>query len=50
MRNVAIVGIGMIKFGELWTKSLRDLCVEAAQNCFTAVSYTHLTLPTSDLV
>jgi len=35
MRNVAIVGIGMIKFGELWTKSLRDLCVEAAQNCFT---------------
>ncbi len=25
----------MIKFGELWKKSLRDLCVEAAQNCFT---------------
>jgi len=24
----------MIKFGELWMKSLRDLCVEAAQSCF----------------
>lgn len=34
MRNVAIIGIGMIKFGELWMKSLRDLCVEAAQSCF----------------
>lgn len=34
MREVVIVGTGMIKFGELWEKSLRDMCVEAAMNCF----------------
>lgn len=33
MRDVAIIGIGMIKWGELWEKSLRDMCVEAALNC-----------------
>jgi len=33
MRNVAIIGIGIIKFGELWEKSLRDIAVEAALNC-----------------
>jgi acetyl-CoA C-acetyltransferase len=30
MREVAIVGVGMTPFGELWNKSLRDLFVEAA--------------------
>ncbi|MBI5217303.1 MAG: thiolase domain-containing protein [Bacteroidia bacterium] len=33
MRDVAIIGIGMTKFGELWEKSLRDLAVEAALKC-----------------
>jgi acetyl-CoA C-acetyltransferase len=33
MREVAIIGIGMTKFGELWEKSLRDLTVEAGLNC-----------------
>jgi len=33
MRDVAIIGIGMLKWGELWEKSLRDLCVEASLNC-----------------
>jgi len=33
MRDIAIIGIGMIKFGELWKKSLRDIAVEAALNC-----------------
>ena len=33
MREVAIIGVGMMKWGELWEKSLRDLCVEAALNC-----------------
>ncbi|MCK4465216.1 MAG: hypothetical protein KAU83_05840, partial [Bacteroidales bacterium] len=33
MRDVAIIGIGIIKFGELWEKSLRDIAVEAALNC-----------------
>ena len=30
MRDVAIIGVGMTKFGELWDKSLRDMFVEAA--------------------
>jgi acetyl-CoA C-acetyltransferase len=30
MRDVAVVGVGMIKWGELWDKSLRHLFVEAA--------------------
>lgn len=30
MRDVAIIGTGMTKFGELWDKSLRDIYVEAA--------------------
>jgi acetyl-CoA C-acetyltransferase len=30
MRDVAIIGIGITKFGELWDKSLRDLFVDAA--------------------
>jgi len=34
MRDIAVIGIGMIKWGELWEKSIRDLCVEAALKCF----------------
>lgn len=33
MRDVAIIGIGITKFGELWEKSLRDIAVEAALYC-----------------
>jgi len=29
MKNVAVVGVGQTKFGELWDKSLKDLIVEA---------------------
>lgn len=29
MRDVAVIGVGVTKFGELWNKSLRDLIVEA---------------------
>lgn len=29
MTNVAVVGVGQTKFGEHWTRSLRDLAVEA---------------------
>ncbi|MFA6922662.1 MAG: thiolase domain-containing protein [Bacteroidales bacterium] len=35
MRDIAIIGIGMTKFGELWEKSLRDIAVEAALNCLS---------------
>ncbi|HUX08943.1 MAG TPA: thiolase domain-containing protein [Acidobacteriota bacterium] len=30
MRDVAVIGVGMQKWGELWTKSLRDIFVESA--------------------
>jgi len=30
MRDVAVIGIGINKWGELWKKSLRDIYVEAA--------------------
>lgn len=30
MRDVAIIGVGMNKWGELWEKSMRDIYVEAA--------------------
>ena len=29
MREVAIIGVGLTPFGELWEKSMRDLFVEA---------------------
>jgi acetyl-CoA C-acetyltransferase len=32
MRDVAVVGVGMMKWGELWDKSLRTMFVEAALN------------------
>ncbi len=30
MRDVAVIGVGMQKWGELWTQSLRDIFVESA--------------------
>jgi acetyl-CoA C-acetyltransferase len=30
MREVAVIGVGMTKWGELWEKSLRDIFVESA--------------------
>jgi len=30
MREVAVIGVGMTRFGELWEQSLRDLMVEAS--------------------
>ncbi len=30
MRDVAVIGVGMTKWGELWEKSLRDVFVESA--------------------
>jgi acetyl-CoA C-acetyltransferase len=32
MRDVAIIGVGLMKWGELWKKPLRDIFVEAALN------------------
>jgi acetyl-CoA C-acetyltransferase len=33
MKDIAVIGIGMMKWGELWEKSIRDLAVEASLNC-----------------
>lgn len=33
MKEVAIIGTGMTKWGELWDKSLRDVAVESALKC-----------------
>ena len=30
MREEAVIGVGMHRFGELWTESLRDLFLDAA--------------------
>ncbi len=33
MRDVAVIGVGMTKFGELWRSPLRDLYAEAVADC-----------------
>ena len=35
MRDVAVIGVGMTKFGELWKSPLRDLYAEAVADCIT---------------
>jgi acetyl-CoA C-acetyltransferase len=42
MRDVAIIGIGITKFGELWDKSLRALFVEAALKAMDDAKVTKL--------
>ena len=42
MREVAIVGAGMTRFGELWKSSLRDLFVEAASTALQSAGVDHL--------
>jgi len=42
MREVAIVGCGMTKFGELWQKSLRDIFVEAALKAMDDAHVDHI--------
>jgi len=42
MREVAIIGCGMTKFGELWQKSLRDIFVEAALKAIDDAHVDHI--------
>ncbi len=42
MRDVAIIGIGMTDFGELWTESLRDLFVKAALESMDDAGVDHI--------
>jgi acetyl-CoA C-acetyltransferase len=42
MRDVAVVGIGINKWGELWSQSLRDIYVEAALAAIDEAGVDHL--------
>ncbi len=42
MRDVAVIGVGMTKFGELWGKSLRDIFVEAALAAIADAKVDHI--------
>ena len=42
MRDVAVIGIGIQKWGELWDRSLRDIWVEAAQNAIKDAGVDHI--------
>lgn len=42
MCEVAIIGVGMTKFGELWTKSIRDIFVEAALKAINDAGVDHI--------
>jgi acetyl-CoA C-acetyltransferase len=42
MREVAIVGAGMTRFGELWKSSLRELFAEAAVDALQSTGVDHL--------
>lgn len=42
MKEVAIIGVGMSKFGELWTQSIRDIFVEAALAAISDAAVDHI--------
>jgi acetyl-CoA C-acetyltransferase len=42
MRDVAVVGIGIMKWGELWEKSFRDIFSEAALNAMDDAGVDHI--------
>jgi acetyl-CoA C-acetyltransferase len=42
MRDVAIVGVGMKKWGELWEQSLRDLYVDSALDAIQDAGVDHI--------
>ena len=42
MRDVAVIGVGMQKWGELWEKSLREIFVESALLAIEDAEVDHL--------
>jgi acetyl-CoA C-acetyltransferase len=42
MRDVAVIGIGMTQFGELWGKSIKDIFVEAAAKAIKNAGVDHI--------
>ena len=42
MKDVAIIGVGMTQFGELWSKSIKDIFVEAALKAIENAKVDHI--------
>jgi acetyl-CoA C-acetyltransferase len=42
MRDVAVIGMGMTKFGELWGRSIKDIFVEAAERAIEDAGVDHV--------
>ena len=42
MKDVAVIGIGMTKFGELWDKSIKDIFVEASLKAIENAGVDHI--------
>lgn len=42
MRDVAVIGTGMTKFGELWGRTIKDIFVEAAQKAIEDAGVDHI--------
>jgi acetyl-CoA C-acetyltransferase len=42
MRDVAVIGVGMTKFGDLWSKSIKDIFVEAALKAIENANVDHI--------
>lgn len=42
MRDVAVIGAGMTKFGELWGRSIKDIFVEAAERAIEDAGVDHI--------
>jgi acetyl-CoA C-acetyltransferase len=42
MRDVAVIGTGMTKFGELWGRSIKDIFVEAAERAIEDAGVDHV--------
>ena len=42
MRDVAVIGVGMVRFGELWGQSLREIFLDAALNAIDDAGVDHV--------
>jgi acetyl-CoA C-acetyltransferase len=42
MKDVAVIGVGMTQFGELWNKSIKDIFVEAALKAIENAKVDHI--------
>ncbi|MEJ2617705.1 MAG: beta-ketoacyl synthase N-terminal-like domain-containing protein, partial [Ignavibacteriaceae bacterium] len=42
MKEVAVIGAGMTRFGELWNKSIKDIFVEAALKAIKDAGVDHI--------